>query len=136
MGAPDPIVRPLRPSSSPAPLSSEDAAVIRAVKGKGIVATITPHFAVAVIAAVTSAWFARKPDPVTADVGSEAHRCNEAVTALRADFTQFKAEQALHNLANESKLNELLARTWNGGSIQPSIQPSRIAPEVSRALSR
>lgn len=109
-----------------------DAAVIRAIRGKGIVATITPHFAVAVIVGVATAFVARKPAPVTEEVGSEARRCNESVTQLRADFTQFKAETALHNQIVESRINELLSRSIRTTS--QDFEPSQLAPRVSRAL--
>jgi hypothetical protein len=123
----EPIVYPV----SEAPPS--DAATIRAIRGKGIVATITPHFAVAVIVGTITAFVARKPDPVSENVGSEARRCNESVTQLRADFTQFKAEQAIHNLSGESKLNELLTRSWNGGNYDRAV-PHPIDNAVSREL--
>lgn len=118
------------PEASVAPL---DAATVRAIKGKGVVATITPHFAVAVIVGLATAFLARRPDPVTADVGSEARRSSEAVTALRADFVQFKAETQLHNQQIERDINQLLARS-NPVFAQPSIQPAAIAPAMNRAL--
>ncbi len=127
----EPIAYPL---STPPPEGGADAATIRAIKGKGVVATITPHFAVAVIVGVTTAFLSHKGDPVSENVGNEARRCVESVTQLRADFTQYKAEQGLANWALERKLNELLARTALPG--QPSTPPSQLGVGVSRELSR
>ena len=122
-----------KPSESTVPPEESDAATLRAVKGKGVVATITPHFAVACIVGLVTAFIARKPDPVTSDIGNEARRCNESVVALRADFTQFKAQTELHNQQIERDINQLLARTTPVFA-QPSIQPAAIAPAVSSAL--
>ena len=133
------IERDVSPRGHPAievdPEHYSEAATIHAIKGRGLVATITPPFDVAVIVGLVTAWFSHKPDPVSDSIGQDAHRCNESLTQLRADFTQFKAEQSLHDLALESKMNELLARTWNGGGSQ-AIQPSQLAPGVSRALTQ
>jgi hypothetical protein len=126
----EPIVYPL---SERAP--ADDTATIRAIKGKGLVATITPHFAVAVIVGVGTAWFARRPDPVSENVGDAARRCNESVTQLRADFNQYKAEQSLANLMNEKKLNELLARTYVPSNYDRAVTHP-IDSAVSRELSK
>lgn len=108
-----------------------DAAAIRAIKGKGLVATITPTFAVAVIVGLVTHFATAKPDPVSGEVGNEARRCNESVTQLRADFTQYKAEQSLANIMNERKLNELLARTYI-----PSNYNGAVTHPVDNAVSR
>lgn len=125
-----PLGETIPPSGEAGP---SDAATIRAIRGKGIVATITPHFAVAVIVGLATAFVARRPDPVSAGVGDEARRCNESVTQLRADFTQFKAEMSIAQFGNERRLNELLARIpAQGQSYQPMLDP--LAPGVSRQL--
>jgi hypothetical protein len=112
-----------------------DAATVRAIKGKGIVATLPSHFVVAVIVGLVGYFAAHKPDPVSADIGNEARRCNESVTQLRADFTQYKAERSLVDMMTERKLNELLSRTWISSPSNPSIQPSSLGIGVSRELS-
>lgn len=113
-----------------------DAATVRAIKGKGLVATLPSHFVVAVIVGLAAHFWTQKPDPVSEQVGGEARRCNESVTQLRADFTQFKAEQALHNLAQEQLLNGLTSRIGSIGLGQPSPAPSQLSVDVSRQLGR
>lgn len=126
----EPIVYPLQ-SEVPA----DDTATIRAVRGKGIVATITPHFAVAVIVGTITALLARKPDPISEGVGNEARRCNESVTQLRADFTQFKAEIAIHNQQIERDINQLLAR-GAGNYNPPQAVPSSLDSAIGRQLQK
>lgn len=121
------------PPSEPPP---DDTATIRAVKGKGLVATITPHFAVAVIVGTITALLARQPDPVSAGVGNEARRCNESVTQLRADFTQFKAEIALHNQQIERDINQLLIRAGASKYDPPQAVPSALDTAISRQLQK
>src|ERR1700749_4831394 len=100
------VARRPHPGAEPptvyADTSPSDAATIAAIKGKGLVATITPHFVVAVIVGLVTAFWARRPDPVSENTGNEARRCNESVIQLRADFTQFRAEMALHNQIEDS----------------------------------
>ncbi len=123
----------LHPGAEPeAPNHPNDTATFHVDRRKGIVATITPHFAVAVIVGLVTAFVARKPDHVTEETGSEARRCNESVTQLRADFTQFKAETSLHNQIVESRIIELLSRSIRTTS--QDFEPSQLAPGVSRAL--
>ncbi len=133
------VERNVSPARHPGAEPSEapdDTATVRAIRGKGIVATLTPHFIVSVIVGLVTAFAVKHPDPISADVGGEARRCNESVTQLRADFTQFKAETSLHNLAIESKMNELLSRTWSVGPGQPSPAPSQLSIDVSRQIGR
>jgi len=116
--------------------AADDRATVRLIKGRGVAVTFSSHFAIAVVGAAVAYFASHKADPISADVGSEARRCNESVTQLRADFTQFKAEQSMHNLAFESKMNELLARTWSASPGQPSAPSSQLGINVSRQLSR
>lgn len=114
------------------PPAPSDALVMRAIRGRGLVATITPTFAVAVIVGVVTTLIARRPAPVTDEIGTEAHRCNESLTQLRADFSQFKAETSLHNQIVENRINDLLSRSVRTTS--EDFEPSQLAPKVSRAL--
>jgi hypothetical protein len=125
----EPIVYPL--SEAPA----DDTATIRAVKGKGLVATITPHFAVAVIVGVITAVLARKPDPISEGVGNDARRCNESVTQLRSDFSQYKAETESHFREIERLANQLLARD-SGHYNPPQVAPTPLDSAISRQLQK
>lgn len=129
------ILKPVESSrGSTAPLSEADAITLRAVRGKGLVATITPHAVVAVIVGLASAWYARRPDPVSAGVGEETRRCNEAVTALGAEFKQYRGESEAHFRQLEWNMNQLLARSAPNYNL-PSAQPTQLDSAISRQLS-
>jgi hypothetical protein len=129
------ILKPLEGSSAPpAALTESDAATIRAVKGKGLVATVTPTFVVAVVVGLASAWFARKPDPVSAGTTEDAKRCNEAVTALSAEFRQYRGESEAHFRQLEWNLNQLLARSTPNYNL-PGSPPTQLDNAIGRQLS-
>jgi hypothetical protein len=96
------------PSVSPAEVGPSDAAVLRAIKGRGIVATIPSHFAVLVIGALAAAYLKAQSGGVPSDVVQDIHRCVDSVNSLRVDLTVLKAEVEQHNAQTEHDINQLL----------------------------